>query len=119
MNFAKFLRTLFFTEHLGTTASGDDQSQSYVASAPILSCDTSVCNNSSDQTEFVQESPDAISSQDDELLRIFEDLQNESHVRGYFCFHIVFNLSNMVPLEDEIKVLENRLDFAPIQRKVN
>ena len=74
LNFAKFLRKPFFTEHLRTTASGDDLSQSYVTSPPVLSCDTSVCNNSSDQTEFVKESPDAISCQDDELLRILEDL---------------------------------------------
>ena len=58
----------------------DDVSQSYVISPPVLSCDTSVRNNSSDKTEFVKESPDAISSQDDEFLRVFEDLQNELHV---------------------------------------
>ena len=77
-----------------------------------------MCNNSSDQTEFVKESPDVISSQDDELLRIVQDLQNESHVndssvssdesriRGYFCSDTIFNLSNRVLSEDEIKVLE-------------
>ena len=58
----------------------DDVSQSYVTSPPVLNCDTSVCNNSSDQTEFVKESPDVSLSQDDELLRILQDLQNESHV---------------------------------------
>ena len=90
-----------------------------------------MCNNSSDQTEFVKESPDVISSQDDELLRILQDLQNELHVndssassdesriRGYFCSDTIFNLSNRVLSEDEIKVLEKGLDFAPIQRKVN
>ena len=31
----------------------------------------------------------------------------------------VFNLSNKVLTEDEIKVLAKGLDFAPIQRKVN
>ena len=40
---------------------------------------TSVCNNSSGQIEFVKEF-DAISSQDDELLHILEDLQNEPHI---------------------------------------
>ena len=108
-----------------------DVSQSYVTSPTVLNCDTFVCNNSSDQTEFVKESPDVISSQDDELLRILEDLQNESHVndnsvssdelriRGYFCSDTIFNLSNRVLFEDKIKVLEKELDFAPIQRKVN
>ena len=72
--FCEIFKNIFFTEHLWTTASGDDLSQSYVTSSPALSCDTSVCNDSSDQTEFVKESPDAISCQDDELLRILEDL---------------------------------------------
>ena len=72
--FCEIFKNDFFTEHLWTTASGDDLSQYHVTSPPVLSCDTSVCNNSSDQTEFVKESPDAISCQDDELLRILEDL---------------------------------------------
>ena len=40
-------------------------------------------------------------------------------MKGYFCSDTVFNLSNKVLTEDEIKVLEKGLDFAPIQRKVN
>ena len=31
----------------------------------------------------------------------------------------VFNLSNKVLIEDEIKVFAKGLDFSPIQRKVN
>ena len=72
--FCEIFKNTFFTEHLWTTASGDDISQSYVTSWPALSCDTSVRNDSSDQTQFVKESPDAISCQDDELLQILEDL---------------------------------------------
>ena len=109
----------------------DDISHSYVTSPHVLNCDTSVCNNSSDVKDFVKEPPDVISSQDDELLRILQDLQNESHVndnsvssdelriRGYFCSDIIFNLSNKVLSEDEIKILEKGLDFTPIQRKIN
>ena len=71
LNFAKFLRTPFLQN---TSERLLDLSQSYVTSSSALSCDTSVCNDSLDQTEFVKESPDAISCQDDQLLRILEDL---------------------------------------------
>ena len=86
--FSKIFKNTFFTEYLSTTASGDDLSQSYVTS--VLSCDTSVCNNSSDQTEFAKESPDTISSQDDELLRILEDLPCESHVNNNQESEVIF-----------------------------
>ena len=44
--FCKIFKSTFFTEHLRTTASGDDLSQSYATSPPVLRCDTSVCDNS-------------------------------------------------------------------------
>ena len=44
---------------------------------------------------------------------------DDSRMKRYFCSDTVFNLSNKVLTEDEIKVLEKGLDFAPIQRKVN
>ena len=37
---------------------------------------------------------------------------------GYFCSDTVFNLSNRVLTDIEIKVLEKGLDFAPLQRKL-
>ena len=40
-------------------------------------------------------------------------------MKGYFCLYTVFNLSKKILIEEEIKVLEKGLDFAPIQRKVN
>ena len=49
-----------------------------------------MCNNSPDQTEFVKESPDANSSQDDELLRILEDLQYESHLNNNEESEVIF-----------------------------
>ena len=52
--FCEIFKNTFFAEHLRTTASGDDLSQSYVTSPPVLRCDTSVRNNSSDQIEFVK-----------------------------------------------------------------
>ena len=86
--FCKIFKNTFFTEYLRTTASGDDLSQSYVTS--VLSCDASVYNNYSHQTESVKESPDAISSQDDELLQILADLQYESHVNNNQESEVIF-----------------------------
>ena len=72
-----------------------------------------------------------LSSQDDEFLRILEDLpkdklahcnpncSEESRSKGYFCLDTVFNLNSRALSEDETRVLEKGLDFAPMQRKVN
>ena len=104
----------------------------YETSPSVLCRDSSTCKNLSDQLGFNKQSlGDALSSQDDELLRILKDLQNEksvnnnpncsddSRISGYFCSDTVFNLSRRVLSEDETKVLEKGLDFAPIQNKVN
>ena len=71
--------------------------------------------------------------QDREFLHILEELQKhklcisdirttstrDERLQGHFCSDTVFNLSNRVLSEHEIKVLEKGLDFAPIQRKIN
>ena len=74
------------------------------------------------------------STQDREILDISEELQNrepcnsdlrtsgttiDERLQGHFCSDTVFNLSNRVLIENEIKILEKGLDFAPIQRKIN
>ena len=41
----------------------------------------------------------------------------ESRLSGYFCSETVFNLSNRVLSDAEIRILEKGLDYAPIQRK--
>ena len=97
-----------------------------------MCCDSSICKKSSDQLGLNEQSlGDRLSSQDDELLRILGDLQNkksvnnntkcshDTRISGYFCSDTVFNLSQRVLSEDEIKVLEKGLDFAPIHNKVN
>ena len=107
-------------------------SEAYETSPPVLCCDTSVCKNSSDLLVLNEQSVgDGLSSQDDELLYILEDLQNEklvnnnpncSHdirISGYFCLDTVIKLRRRMLSEDKIKVLEKGLDFAPIQNKVN
>ena len=93
---------------------------------------SSICKNSSDQLRLNEQSlGDRLSSQVDELLRVLEDLQNEKLVNnnrnhfddtrnsGHFCSETFFNLSQRVLSEDETKVLEKELDFAPIQNEVN
>ena len=106
--------------------------EAYETSPPVLCYDTSICKNSSHLLGLNEKSlGDGLSSQDDELLCILEDLQNEKlvnnnpncsddiRISGYFCSDTVFNLSRRVLSEDEIKVLEKGLDFSPIQNKVN
>ena len=76
-----------------------------------------------------------LSSQDMEVLEILEELESnananftgcehkyntdDSRMKGHFCPDTVFNLSNKVLTDGEIKVVQKILDFAPIQRKVN
>ena len=43
----------------------------------------------------------------------------DNRLSGYFCSETIFNLSNRVLTDTEIKVLEKGLDFAPIQKKLN
>ena len=76
---------------------------------------------------------DMLDFQDQELLSILEELQIPNHnlplrrsvnisaiqITSYFCFDTVFNVSNRVLTDIEIKVLEKGLDFAPIQREIN
>ena len=102
---------------------------------PYICVNTSLSHNSSD---FVPETTETESvllpTQDMEVLEILDELENnananftgehkyntdDSRMKGYFCSDTVFNLSNKVLTEDEIKVLEKGLDFALIQRKVN
>ena len=46
-------------------------------------------------------------------------ITDESRLSGYFCSETIFNLSNRVLSDAEIRVLEKGLDYAPIQRKIN
>ena len=119
-------------EEIRASLLSDSSSQHYSISPPVLCCDTSKDINSSDQLELNEQLPGVgLSSQDDEFLRILEDLpkdklahynsncSEESRSKGYFCSDTVFNLGSRVLSEDKIRVLEKGLDFAPIQRKVN
>ena len=107
-----------------------DNSSIKPVSPPVLSTDSSSSQNAScfhEHSECFLES-----TQDRKLLDILKELQNhepcvnnnnvstsDERIQGFFCSDTVFNLSNRVLSENEIKVLEKGLDFAPIQRKVN
>ena len=112
-------------------------------SPPNLCTDTSVVQNSLSSVN-ISEGLD----EDDEVLKILNEFLNTSgeasvssnvhrnrldnfihkkknvtttdnRLSGYFCSETIFNLSNRVLTDTEIKVLEERLDFAPIQKKLN
>ena len=111
--------------------SAEGSKYSKVFNTPRNSCvDTSLSHNSPNfVSETTETEPVMLSTQDMEVLKNnananftgFEHKYNtdDSRMKGYFCSDTVFNLSNKVLTEDEIKVLEKGLDFAPIQRKVN
>ena len=114
--------------------SEEQQRNSYKISTtpPERSADTSVSSNSS-RSVCPEISKNVLNSQDQELLSTLEELQISDHnipldrsvdiittrITGYFCSDTVFNLSNRVLTDIEIKVLEKGLDFSPIQRKNN
>ena len=76
-------------------------------------------------------SSSVLTAQDEEFVKILEKLDcskttsenahlsDESWLSSHFCWNTVFNLSERVLSETEIKILEKGLDYAPIQRKVN
>ena len=49
------------------------------------------------------------------VMGIISITGDESRLIGYFCLDTIFNLSNRVLSDNEIKALEKGLDFAPIQ----
>ena len=45
--------------------------------------------------------------------------KSNDRIYGYFCSDTVFNLSEKVLTDIEIKLLEKVLDYSPIQNKIN
>ena len=61
----------------------DSLTQPHETSLPLLCCDSLTWKNSSDQLRLNEQSlGDGLSSQDDELLRILDDLQNKKLVNN-------------------------------------
>ena len=97
---------------------------------PVRDSNSSVVSNSSNSSIHLEKSFDA---QDEEMLKILEVLlhssnretsvmgicsitANENSLTVYFCWDTIFNLSNSVLSDNEIKVFEKDLNFGPIQR---
>ena len=120
-----------------TLLSAEVSKFSKVSNTPLDICvDTALSRNSSNFDFGTTETePVTLFTQDMEVLEILEELENnanvnftvckhkyntdDSRMKEYFCSDTVFNLSNKVLTEDDIKVLEKGLDFAPIHRKLN
>ena len=99
---------------------------------PVRDSDSSVVSNSLNSSIYQEKYFDA---QDEEMLKVLEELHSsnretsvvdissimadENSLTGYFYSDTIFNLSNRVLSDNEIKVLEKGLNFAPIQRKIN
>ena len=121
---------VFDLETINENLLQDEVLQPRVLSPPLVFCDTSVSKNSSDQFVNIN-SPSVLTAQDEELVKILEDLDcskitrknanssDESRLSGYFCSNTIFDLSKRVLSETEIKILEKGLDYAPVQRKIN
>ena len=113
-------------------------------SPPNLCTDTSVAQNSSSSVNMSV----GLDEDDNEVLKILNEFLNTSdeasvspnvhrnrldtfihqkknvtttdnRLSEYFCSEIIFNLSNRVLTDTEMKGLEKGLDFAPIQKKLN
>ena len=113
-------------------------------SPPKICTDTSLSGNTSN----VLCTSENLDNQDIEFLNILEDLlkpsdnfekpveraegktndsiQNKtsvttdkSRLSGYFSSETIFNLTNRVLSDAEIRILEKGLDYSPIQRKIN
>ena len=102
-------------------------------SSNLGTCPPDLCTNStevsnSSNSQISQHDANVLSSQDEELLSILQDLQQNSssetnssskRIGGYFSSDTVFNLSPKVLTDTEINILEKGLDFPPIQNKIN
>ena len=108
----------------------DELLQPCVLSPPLLCCDSSASKNSLYQFANTN-SFSVLTAQDEEFIKILEDLDyskitsenanwvDESRLSGYFCSDTDFNLSKRVLSETEIKILEKGWDYAYIQSKLS
>ena len=102
---------------------------SKVEISPPKVCTNPTSSSNVSDSIVVEDNPTILSSQDEEILSILEELQRKSpskasnnsndRISGYFCSGTVFNLSEKVLTDIEIKVLEKGLDYAPMQNKIN
>ena len=103
---------------------------------PVLNTDTSTSHNASNsimRSRCIRStcvSADfSLDTQDEEMLNILEELQGSANqgaecteqcrLTGNFVLDNVFNLSNKVLSDTEIRVFEKGLDFAPVLNKLS
>ena len=114
----------------------EKSNSSRIVSSPKICANTSSSCNNSNQVKSINTLA-FLDSQDQDILKILEELQStveerttlhnnirsncvyESRIEGHFYSDAVFNLSRIILRETEIKVLEKGLNFAPIQNKIN
>ena len=73
--------------------------------------------NTSDEASF---SPNVHRNRLDTFIHQKKNVTTtDNRLSGCFCSETVFNLSNRVLTDTEIKLLEKGLDFAPIKKKLN
>ena len=128
--FGKF-KPIFLAIYKDLLFSEQSNSLGMVLAPTLLNTDTSTSHNASNSsTRSTCASADlSLDTQDEEILNILEQLQGSANQRvecteqcrltGNFVPDTVFNLSNKVLSDTEIRVLEKGLDFAPIQNKLN
>ena len=96
---------------------------------PPKFCTNSASSSIASDSTAVEDKPTILSSQDEEILSILEKLLRNSpsktfnnsndRISGYFCSDTVFNLSEKILTDIEIKVLEKGFEYAPAQNKIN
>ena len=117
-------------------------STQHPTSPPKLCRDTSTAKNSSyccNKQASLDKNVDGKILQTDDLLNLFDgsgkasqgikehvnecflniNVTSESRLTGQFSSETIFNLSDRVLTDAEIKILEKGLDFAPLQCKIN
>ena len=99
---------------------------SKVEISPPKVCTNSASSSNASDSIAVEDNPTILSSQDEEIFSILEELQRESsskdfnidksnnRISGYFCSDTVFNLSKKILSDIVIKVLEKGFDYAPV-----
>ena len=99
---------------------------SKVEISPPKVCTNSASSSNASDSIAAEDNPTILSSQDEEVLSILEELQKKSpskdfdidksnnRISGYSCSDTVFNLNKKILTDIEIKVLEKGFDYAPI-----
>ena len=118
-NFSEIYKDLLFSEQINSSG--------IFSTHLVLNTDTSTSHNASNSASADL----SLDTHDEEIWNILEELQcsadqriaeewtEQCRLTGKFVSDTVFNLSNKVFSDTEIRLLEKGLDLAPIQNKIN